>query len=153
MTKWFKNFGFALLVLAALIIAAGIALECGVPSPVPDFALSSEEIYRTEVGGGCFLGFYLAATALVWALNGRGITEVGAKGVKAKEFVKREVDKKQQKSIDKQSVADRAMLQSIEELKATTLTLGTAVREIRGRLDEIEKTRAAKVGWRGRRGV
>jgi hypothetical protein len=136
--KWLKNFGFALLVLVALGLGVRAGLRCSVPDPVPDFALKSIDIYRVEVGAGCFIAFYLAATAFVLALNGRGVTEIGREGLKTKEFVNRELDKKQQKSIDEQMVADRAMLTSIEGLSEADSALIGAVDDLRGRVRTLE---------------
>lgn len=45
-------------------------------------------MYRLEVGAACFVIFYLAAMALVLALDGRGFAEVGTKGWRAVEVVR-----------------------------------------------------------------
>jgi hypothetical protein len=138
-TKQLKNFGFALLVLIGLVVAGYLAVNCRVPDPLPDFALRAEEVYRVEIGAACFIAFYLAATAFVLALNGRGFTDVGPGGVKANEFVNRELDQEQQVSIDKQAEADRAMLTGIGELHRVVRSLGGAVGSIEERLKKVEE--------------
>jgi hypothetical protein len=89
-----RHHGFPVLVLAGLAAAAYLAASASVPHPVPSFALQATAVYRLEVGEACFVVLYLAAMALVLALDGRGIAEFGAKGLRAVE-VTRTTDERQ----------------------------------------------------------
>jgi hypothetical protein len=87
MRGWLKDFGFPVLVLAALAASGYLAASVPVPHPVPDFALQAAPVYRLEVGAVSFAILYLAAMAFVLALGGRGFTEIGTQGLRATEVV------------------------------------------------------------------
>lgn len=89
-----RNHGFPVLVLAGLAAAAYLAASTTVPHPVPAFALQATAVYRLEVGAACFAVFYLAAMALILALDGRGFAEFGTKGLRAVQ-VTRATDERQ----------------------------------------------------------
>lgn len=95
MRHWFKNYGFATLVLAGAVAAIHAAATVAVPDPIPDFALKAREIYRLEIGMAFFVAFYLATMALVLALHGRGFAELGARGLKAGQVVDQAAGKHQ----------------------------------------------------------
>ena len=86
---WVRSYGFAVLVLLAIVAATFLALRTAVPEPVPDFALQAQAIYRIEVGLGAFLGFYVVCSLLVSALNGHGMTRVGREGLHVQRIVPR----------------------------------------------------------------
>jgi hypothetical protein len=85
MRRWLEDYGFAVLVLVELAIAGWLAAMSALPSPVPDYALQSGEIYRLEIGAASFIALYLASMALVLALYGRGFVELGPSGMRAAE--------------------------------------------------------------------
>lgn len=85
MRRRLRNQGFPILVLVSLIVSGYLAATAHVPDPVPSFALQAAAVYRLEVGGACFAAFYLAAMALVLALDGRGFAELGTRGLRAAE--------------------------------------------------------------------
>lgn len=89
-----RHHGFPLLVIVGLAVSGYLAASAQVPDPVPDFALQATAVYRLEVGGACFAVLYLAAMALVLALDGRGFAELGTKGLRAVE-VTRATDEQQ----------------------------------------------------------
>jgi uncharacterized protein HemX len=117
--SWFKSYGFATLVLAALACALWIAANVAAPTPVPDFALQAEEIYRLEVGAAFFVAFYLVAMAFVLALSGRGFAEFGARGLKTETVVERAANDNQQAALARQREADRQMQKQVKELRLT----------------------------------
>ena len=94
MRRWFRHFGFPILVLTALAVSGYLAASAPVPDPVPAFALQAGAVYRLEVGGASFTVLYLLAMAFVLALAGRGFAEIGTKGLRATEVV-RAADKEQ----------------------------------------------------------
>jgi hypothetical protein len=74
------------LVGAALAVGLFAATTVTPPMEVPDVALRATAVYRLEVGGAVFLGFYVAAMALTLALHNRGFTEFGSGGFKARDI-------------------------------------------------------------------
>jgi hypothetical protein len=90
MRRWLENYGFALLVLVALVCASYLAGSAKVPERIPDYALQSEEVYRLEIGAGFFVAFYLALMTVVLAFSGRGFAEFGARGLKTETVVGRQ---------------------------------------------------------------
>ncbi len=84
-TEWLKRWGFAVLVAVALIASVLVAASVAMPSQVPSFALRASAIYRLETGAASFLGFYLAAMAVVLSLHNRGFTEIGMRGISARD--------------------------------------------------------------------
>jgi hypothetical protein len=111
--RWFQNYGFACLVLAALLSASYQAATVSVPNPVPDFALKAEQVYRLEVGATFFVVFYLAAMALVLALSGRGFAEFGTKGLRAEQIIDRTT--RQQLTLHRQLKLDRRTTERLNE--------------------------------------
>jgi len=137
--RWFKSYGFATLVLAALACAVWIAANVAVPAPVPDFALRAEEIYRLEVGAAFFVAFYLVAMAFVLALSGRGFAELGTRGLKVEKIVDREANSRQQVALARQMQADRKMRERIEELKAAVREFDTRLRAHEQHLEGVKE--------------
>ncbi len=88
MRRWLRDFGFPILVLAALASSGYLAASVPVPDSVPDFALQAAPVYRLEVGAACFAAFYLAAMALMLAFDGRGFAEFGTKGLRVTEVIR-----------------------------------------------------------------
>jgi len=80
------RWGFAALVAVAIVIGLVAALTVTPPMDVPTVALQAPVIYRVEVGGAVFLGLYLATMAFALALQNRGFTEIGARGIRAREL-------------------------------------------------------------------
>lgn len=62
------------------------------PATVPDYALQAPFVYRLELGAACFIAVYLAAMAFFLALDGRGFIELGAKGLKAEQVIRKAED-------------------------------------------------------------
>ena len=117
MRRYLKNYGFASLVLAGAAAAIYAAATVAVPEPVPDFALKASEVYRLEVGMAFFAAFYLAAMALVLAIDGRGFAELGTRGLRAGRVVNRSATE-QQKSLSRQRAIDRITNQRLDEHEA-----------------------------------
>ena len=63
-----------------------VAVIATTPAGVPGFALQAAPIYRLEVGAAMFTGLYLPAMALVLSLHNRGFTEIGTRGIKARDL-------------------------------------------------------------------
>ena len=113
MRRWLENYGFAFLVLAALMSASYQAATVAVPDPVPDFALKAEQVYRLEVGAAFFVVFYLAAMALILALSGRGFAEFGTKGLRVEKIIDRTT--RQQLTLHRQLKLDRRTTERLNE--------------------------------------
>lgn len=86
---WIAQWGFAILVGLAVLVAIYVGWKVEVPSEVPDFALNAAAVYRVEVGAATFLGFYLTGMAFVLALNNRGFSEISVNGLKAQDITKK----------------------------------------------------------------
>lgn len=139
MRRRLRNQGFPILVLAALVISGYLAAGVQVPAPVPDFALKAAPVYRLEVGAACFAAFYLAAMALVLALDGRGFAEVGTRGLRAVEVVH---------STDEQAVSfsesvklNREMAEKLEQTNAALESTVRTMRKQEKRLADLEEER------------
>jgi hypothetical protein len=85
---WVAQRGFAVLVGIAAIIGLVTGATVHPPADIPAVALQAAMVYRLEVGGALFLGFYLVAMAFVLALQSRGFTEIGTGGVRAESVVR-----------------------------------------------------------------
>jgi len=109
-----ENWGFAILVGLAVLVAAYMAWKVEVPPAVPDFALNAAAIYRVEVGAAAFLGLYLVAMAFVLALNNRGFSEIGVHGLKAQDI------KAQQDTVQEHENQLKMLWQVVETLEAST---------------------------------
>jgi hypothetical protein len=131
--SWLVNYGFATLVFLAIGGGAAIAWQTEVPESLPGLAFDSTLLYRVEVGGIVFLIQYLMILAFVLALNGRGFSEIGPKGVKAQKVVNRtqETIKGQEESIE---ALERNLEWGIEAVRF----LSDEVRRLRKRLDDVE---------------
>ncbi len=92
MRSYFRHRLFPLLVLAALCVASYLTVSVPVPDAVPDYALRAAPIYRLEVGAACFALLYLAAISFVLALDGRGFAELGSRGLRVEQVVRRDED-------------------------------------------------------------
>lgn len=90
-------------------------------------------MYRLEVGAACFAAFYLAAMALVLALDGRGFAELGTKGLRAVE-VTRAAD-------EQQAQFNQDIKRSLEKTNAAVKTTAEAVSKQRKRLEKMEEER------------
>lgn len=139
MRRWFRNFGFPILAIAALVISGYLAAGVRVPDPVPNFALQAAPVYRLEVGAASFTVLNLAAMALALALDGRGFAELGTRGLRAVEVVR---------STDEQAVSfsENVKLnhEMEEKLEQTNAALENTVRTMRKqekRLATLEEER------------
>lgn len=132
-----RHHGFPLLVIAGLAAAAYLAASTTVPDPVPAFALQATTVYRLEVGAACFAVFYLAAMALVLALDGRGFAEVGTKGWRAVEVV-RATDEQRVNASDLANLTEDME----KKLEKTDAALASAFEALTGqeqRLEQLEE--------------
>jgi hypothetical protein len=137
MLQRLKNYGFALMVVAALVGAIYVAGSVKIPDPVPDYALQAEEIYRLEVGAASFVAFYLATMAVMLALDGRGFAEFGTRGLKAETVVGRG-EERQQAAIRHQKLVERRTHIKLESLQSA-LDEAQGLLEIhQQRLDRLE---------------
>jgi hypothetical protein len=83
---WLARWGFAVLVVLAMIAGATAAVGVPLPDDVPSVALQAGVLYRVEIGLAVFLAFYLVIIALALALHNRGFTDVGTSGVRAQDL-------------------------------------------------------------------
>jgi hypothetical protein len=100
--EWAARWGFGILIGLALVAAACVAWRLDPPARIPSIALQAAPVYRLEVGAAVFVAAYVAATALVLALNNRAFTEVGTGGVKAHDVggpTRREMAQEQQQEL------------------------------------------------------
>ena len=134
--RWFRKYGFAILVLVALGSAGYLAANVAIPDPVPDFALQSKEIYRLEIGAAFFVVFYLAVMTFVLALSGRGFAQIGTKGVAADEVV---VNRKQNLAFRTLARSTRSALTGIADLRAGFRNVDKALESHEERLEKLEK--------------
>jgi hypothetical protein len=111
------TYGFAFLVLAALACASFLAGSANVPSPVPDCALQAPEVYRLEIGAAFFVAFYLAVLAVVLALEGKGFSEFGTRGLKVETVVDRKGSGDHQQILMRQLEIDRRADKKLQELR------------------------------------
>jgi hypothetical protein len=132
-----RDTGFPLLVIAALAVAGYLAASVRVPTPTPDFALQAAAVYRLEVGAACFAAFYLAAMALVLALDGRGFAEVGTKGLRAVEVVRTTDD--QQAGLSELIELNRSVRNDLKKAEAALRSTNKTLNEQEKRLDRLEK--------------
>jgi hypothetical protein len=137
MRRWLRDLGFPVLVLAALVASSYLAASVPVPDPVPDFALQAAAVYRLEVGAACFAAFYLAAMALILALDGRGFAELGTKGLRAVEVVK--AADEQEAALSRQSTFSRKMEEKLEITNAAVESAVKALSQLEDRLVEREE--------------
>ncbi|HEX5527802.1 MAG TPA: hypothetical protein VFX44_11490 [Solirubrobacterales bacterium] len=139
MRRWFRNLGFPILVLAALVASGYLAATARDPDPVPSFALQAAAVYRLEVGGACFAAFYLAAMALALALDGRGFAELGTRGLRAAEVVRS--TNEQEVSLSEQTKLNLEMEEKLDETNAALEDTVQAMREQEERLAVLEEER------------
>jgi hypothetical protein len=136
--RWFKKYGFAVLVLIAVGGACYLAASVDVPDPAPDFALKSRQVYRLEIGGIFFAVFYLVALTFVLALSGRGFAQVGTQGFKAEKVV---VDQKQNTVFHGQRRINRTMRDGLADLRAGMRTIDETLSEHQKQLDRLKEKR------------
>jgi hypothetical protein len=134
--KWLEDYGFGVLVLAAIVAAGFIAVYAELPVPIPDFALKSTSLYRLEIGGASFFIFYLAVVAFVLALNGRGFTSIGPRGVKADQVVR--ANQVQQQTIKGQEKSIEALERSLERNRTATGLLNQQNRKLRDQVRQLQ---------------
>jgi hypothetical protein len=147
---WLVNYGFAGLVFLAFVGGAIASQRTEVPpvGELPGLAFGSQTLYRNEVGGISFIFYYLAALVFVLALNGRGFTQFGLKGVRDGKVVNRETHetiKGQEQSI---IALERDLAGNIEvsrmlkkqaaEQQETMAEQQKEIAELRQRLDKLE---------------
>jgi hypothetical protein len=80
------RWGFAAMVVAAIVGGFAVAVTVTPPAEVPAVALRAIPVYRVEVGAAVFLGLYIATMALALALQNRAFTEIGTGGVRAQDL-------------------------------------------------------------------
>jgi hypothetical protein len=139
LVRWFRKYGFAMLVLAAIGGACYLASNVDIPSPVPAFALKAKEVYRLEIGAAFFVVFYLAAMTFVLALSGRGFAQLGTQGLKAEQVV---VDKKQNVAFRGQRRFNRSVSTGLADLRSVLRTVDETLSLQDERLKELEKERS-----------
>jgi hypothetical protein len=132
-----RDTGFPLLVILALAVSGYLAASVRVPDPTPDFALQAAAVYRLEIGAACFVVFYLAAMALVLALDGRGFAEFGTKGPRAVEVVRMTDD--QAEGFSEQVEHTRVLVSRLKETETAMQNTAKALSEQRKRLDRLER--------------
>lgn len=98
-------------------------------------------MYRLEVGAACFAAFYLAAMALVLALDGRGFAEIGTQGLKVDDIVDRRAYDAQKKDSSGQEQFNRWMEQSLEGLDHALGQSDERLDSHDQRLERLEKER------------
>jgi hypothetical protein len=81
---WLARWGFAVAVGIAIGVGLLVGITVHIPAAIPNVALQAAAVYRLEVGGAIFVGFYLAAMAFVLALRNRGFTDIGTAGVRVR---------------------------------------------------------------------
>lgn len=113
--RWVERWGFAVLVASAIGVAASVASSVTVPSELPGLALRAAPIYRLEVGAAIFLGLYLASMTFVLALNNRGFSEIGMRGVKAQDLGRGA----EGRAIQRQEASLRGIAEATEKLQQT----------------------------------
>jgi hypothetical protein len=148
---WLVNYGFAGLVLLAFAGGIIAAQQTDVPpaGELPGLAFGSQVLYRNEVGGVSFVFFYLMALVFVLALNGRGFTEIGPKGVRDGKVVNRETLetlKGQEQSITtlKRDLVgnievNRILTKQAVEQQRKIAEQQQEIAELRQRIDNLEK--------------
>jgi hypothetical protein len=134
---WLINYGFAALVLIALVGGIVVAQQTHVPetSDLPGLAFGSQLLYRNEIGGISFIFYYLIVLVFVLALNGRGFTEIGPKGVRDGKVVNKET----QETIKGQEQSIEALTRDLKKSTEATRMLSEEVAMLRKRLDDLEK--------------
>lgn len=115
---WLEAYGFAVLVLLAIIAAAVAGLTATIPRDAP-LVGDSESLYSLLVGGVAFAVFYLGALAFVLALRGRGFTELGPRGVRANRVLR----KKQQQALRRHEEAIEGLKTQLKQMSALTEAL------------------------------
>lgn len=139
MRRWLKDLGFPVLVLTALAVSGYLAASAPVPDPVPDFALQASAVYRLEVGAACFAAFYLAAMALVLAIDGRGFAELGTKGLRAAEVVRAAGE--QEGTLARHLKLNRQIEAELEKTNAAIQGAAETLQEQGERLAKLERER------------
>jgi hypothetical protein len=129
---WIAQWGFAILVGLAALVAAYLAWKAALPEQVPDFALKAEAVYRVEIGAATFLGIYLVIMAFALALNNRGFSEIGVNGVKAQDMA----DRAQQDAIQAHEETLDNLQTMIETLTSST---GESIESLKTRLKTLEE--------------
>ncbi len=129
---WMINYGFAGLVLLAFAGGVIVAQQTEVPpaGELPGLAFGSQALYRNEVGGVSFVFYYVVVLLFVMALNGRGMTQIGPKGVRDGKVVNKETQgtiKGQEKSI---KALQRDLAGSIEVGRQLGLTAEEQAQQI-----------------------
>jgi hypothetical protein len=89
--EWLGRWGFATGVACLLGFAAATGISVEVPSQAPDFALQASVVYRAEVATTVFAAAYLGLLTLALALHNRGFTEIGTRGLSARNLRESEV--------------------------------------------------------------
>lgn len=97
----------------AVFAAVSTAIGVDLPPDLPGFALQAAPVYRLEVGAATFLGLYLVSMALVLALNNRGFSEIGMRGVKAADLSRGA----EGRAFRRQEVSLHEMSEAIRELQ------------------------------------
>lgn len=112
---WLINYGFAALVLLGIAGGAVIAWQVDPPSinDLPGLAFSSRLLYRNEVGAISFVFYYIAVLLFVMALNGRGMTQFGPRGVRDGEVVNRERQEEAQSTFEGQEESISALTRDL----------------------------------------
>jgi hypothetical protein len=112
-TGWLVRWGFAVLVALAALGSVLIAATVATPVEIPGFALQAAPIYRLETGAATFVGFYLLAMALVLSFHNRGFTEIGMRGISARDLG----GSARHHAINEQKGVIRKMEKAIEEME------------------------------------
>ncbi len=112
-TAWLARWGFAVLVAFGALGSVLVAATVATPAEIPGFALQATPVYRMEAGAATFLGFYLLAMALVLSLHNRGFTEIGMRGISARDLG----GNARHQAINEQMGVIRKMEKAIEEME------------------------------------
>jgi hypothetical protein len=148
---WLVNYGFAGLVLLAFAGGVIAAQQTDVPpaGELPGLAFGSQVLYRNEIGGVSFVFYYLMALVFVLALNGRGFTEIGPKGVRDGKVVNRETQetlKGQEQNIatlkrdlEGNVEVSRLLKKQAVEQQEQIAEQQQEIAELRQRIDNLEK--------------
>ncbi len=110
-TTWATRWGFATLVGIAAVVGVIVAATVAVPIEIPAVALRSMAVYRLEVGGAIFIGFYFVAMAFVLALRNRGFTEIGTGGIRAESL-----EEEMSRTLLTQERALRVLFEKVNEM-------------------------------------
>ena len=123
-----------LLVVAGLAASAYLTMSVRVPDSIPDYALQAAAVYRLEVGAACFVVLYLAAMAFFLALEGRGIAELGTRGLRATEVVR--VDDRQRETLSAQMKLIHNTRKDLEDLE---VRIGMTANDLNGQEHRLKR--------------